>query len=367
MQRVAVAMAKIADATLRTRLGFCVPREVLQQPPASAACRHALIGLLALLTVEADARPLPASAQPAEVQSRELVDIEIAADGTVLILLSAPDTPTPGLLRWTANAAAPSQHCTMVGRTAFSFDRQRILEFTGTHDGIQPSLRVRRADTCKITREIVTREVVVDADVRGDEAVIATHDASGEGRALSALDRQGRIVASVSVGRNIDIGITPNGRAVANFDPSDGPPSLWRLPSLQRVMWPAWAQGRGPLFLPAALIVGHVEGDLTVLVRWPDGAPLSSSRLPPDARLHRVSADARFALITQRGRGQERLLLHDFLRHRSATLFEGLPGSVDHASMSRDGRWIAWSVRDSVREQSVRVHRQPTSAADFRP
>lgn len=320
-----------------------------------------------MLAIEILAQPLPASAQPVDVQSRELVDVEIAVDGTVLILLSAPDTPTPGLFRWATNVATPTLKCSITGRAAFSFDRRRILEFTGTHDGSQPALRVRRADSCTVTREIASNEAIVDADARGDAVVIATRAVASDGHSLIVLDRQGLAVASVPVGRNIELGIAPDGRAVANFDPSDDGPALWRLPSLQRAVWPAWTHGQGLLFLPAAPIVGRVAADRTVLIRWPDGTPLSSSRLPPNARLHRVSADARFALVTERGRGQERLLLHDFRRHQSATLFEGASGSIDHASMSRDGRWLAWATRDAMREHSVRVHRQVRSDAQFRP
>lgn len=322
---------------------------------------------LIALAVGGSARALPSLEKPVEVLSRELVDLEVSPGGAVLILVSAPESPAPGLSRWEVGATTPKATCAIQGRTAFSFDRNHVLEFTGIADGTKPTLRVRNATSCKLERAIAANQMIVDADVRGGFITIATRENAVDGRLLHLLDRRDRIVASTAVGRNLELGFAPDGRSVVNFDPSDDGPTLWRVPSLQALPWPAWSRGQAPTFIPATSIVAYRSGDRTALVHWPEGRPLAASILPPDSRLHRVSANARLALITQRGRGQERLLVHDFARHRSATIFEGPPGSIDHASISADGRWIAWSERDSLQEHRVRIHRQPIADIEFRP
>ncbi len=295
------------------------------------------------------------------VKSRELVDVEVSASGTLTILLSAPGTPAPGLYHWKSGVAEPTKICAIIAPSFFSFNRRIVIErIHGEHD----SLRLYDAANCAVLGHIETTGRVMDADARG-ALVAAAVDYPGEARSLELYTKRGKRVAKTDIGRNVELGFAPDGKTLLNFDLSDAVNALWKIRSLDRVRTPLWMNKDEVTFIPGAQYVKHYsEGSLSI-VPWSTGKPKYTLPVARTVRVRQLSGDGRYGVVHQRLTLTDSVAWLDFATGTRVQLGEG---SIDHAAINANGTKVAWTQRGGLLGDEVTVLRAtvgPTGAISF--
>jgi hypothetical protein len=282
------------------------------------------------------------------VQSRELVDVEFMRDGALMILVSAPSAAAPGLYRWPANASAPTKLCNLYAVSTFSFDRRYVIERDSR-------VRVYSAADCSKVADIDVGGRPLDVDARDEQIAVA---ARGEqGIALQLRDFNGQLLASVRVGRNVEMGFAPDGQSIVNFDLSDAGPRKWSLPTLAAIREPAWMARSEVTFVPGARYVKRYSNGQLILVRWPSGHPLHTISASRNTRLRQVSDDGSVGLVHEYASRVDRLEWVNFVSGTRVQLAQGdQRGSIDNAALSGDLAQVAWTQRTGAGYE-VRIHR----------
>jgi hypothetical protein len=127
---------------------------------------------------------------------------------------------------------------------------------------------------------------------------------------------RGKQLAETSVGVNVEMGFSPDGKALVNFDLSDKTDArsgIWTLPRLKRAPAPAWAIEGETTFVQGARFVKRYAANSLSVVRWPDGRRLHTVAAGQNARLRALSGNGRFGLLHQR---QEQLESLDWIDSR---------------------------------------------------
>lgn len=291
-----------------------------------------------------------------EVSSRELVDVQFAADDSLTVLVSAPGAPEPGIYRWLRHAQAPSLLCKISSPATFSFDRKTIIERVA---GYPARLHLYDPSTCNTRALIPVEGKVVDVDVRGNFIAVAVRleDLSNELRVYTVSGQQ---LARTPIGRNVEMGFAPDGRSVMNFDLSDGGISRWDVPKLAHEALPAWFAVGETTFVPGSLLVKRYVNGTLVVAHWPSGTMAHSIPLARSLRLRQLSVTGRFGLIHRLNEAGESLEWLDFSTQKRVHLASG---SVDNAAISHNGNLAAWALRSASTEQRVHIHVAPASIA----
>lgn len=311
--------------------------------PASICLRSAVAGLVLAFAATSSGWP---------ITSRELVDVQFAANDSLIILVSAPGARAPGIYLQRPDAAAPVLLCPLVSPAAFSFDRKTIIERS---TGAQAELRLYDPMSCRLLARVPVDGTVIDADVRGKYIAVALQFASGiePQYELRTYTLKGRMLARAALGRNIEIGFAPDGRSVLNFDLSDGAVLAWRMPTLARVTVPAWLASGEATFVPGSALVKHyVDGALSV-VRWPSGTPVHSTVSARSTRLRQLSVTGRFGLVHALDDTGEALDWLDFVTSKRTRI---ALGSIDNAAISNAGGHVAWALREKDAVDQVQIH-----------
>lgn len=321
----------------------------------SACCRRAVWTAACLWVAVALVLPVAALAQ--SFTSRELVDVEFAENGALTVLVSAPGARAPGLYRWPHNASVPGKLCALASTASFSFDRRFVIERVRGEPSIVNVFDARRCRRLAHVR--VPGSIVVDADVRDRHVAVATRDKDGS-RRIRLYNFRGKRLAETQVGVNVEMGFSPDGKSLVNFDLSDKTDTrsgIWTLPRLARTPVPAWAANGETTFVQGARFVKHYSGDSLAVVRWPDGRRLYAVGADHNARLRALSANGRFGLLHQRREQIESLDWIDFATGRRLTVASGRHGGIDHATIDAVGRTAAWTERSGDGDNQVTVRR----------
>lgn len=290
-----------------------------------------------------------------ETKSRELVDVQLVEDDTLIILVSAPGASEPGLYRWARASAEPVLLCPLKSPASFSFDRKRVIERTTNES---PALRIYDAIDCKAQGQIQVEHRAVDADARGDyvAAVVRLADRSRE---LRLYTLAGNLQARTAIGRNAEIGFAPDGESLVNFDLSEGQLTVWQMPTLLPYRLPAWVAAGETTFVPgASWVKRYLLGQLT-LHRWPSGAVAFSSPLARSFRLHQTSSNGRYVVAHSFEASTAALSWLDLSTGRSVLIAQG---DVDHATLNANGSFAAWAIRE--RGNVVKVKFAPINTND---
>lgn len=327
-------------------------------PTTNRYC-SSLVSPITKVVVAALASLLLASACSAwTVKSRELVDIEIAASGSLMILVSAPGTVAPGLYEWKSGADQPVKVCPIESPALFSFNRRIVIEHVhADHD----SLRLYDAVSCALLGQIDAEGRVQDVDARGDLIAVAVQYVN-EKRTLALYamrGKRGKRIATTDIGRNVELGFAPNGKTLLNFDLGDAANATWQLPSLRSVKTAPWVNKDEVAFVPGAQYVKRYANGALSIVQWSTGKPKYSIRTGRTVRVRRLSNDGRYGVTHERlveGDLVERL---DFATGNRARL--GF-GSIDHATINANGTKVAWSQRGGVLGDEVTVRRAAVDA-----
>jgi hypothetical protein len=168
-------------------------------------------------------------------------------------------------------------------------------------------------------------------------------------------------VSTTSIGRNIEMGFSPDGGMLVNFDLSDVGLQAWRLPRLTNVLLPAWMHEGDITFVPGARFVKrYTEGELSV-ARWPTGTTMHSIPAERTLRLRQLSADGRHGIAHRLVGASEALEWIDFVRQERKTIAVDLAGNIDNAAIAKDLTEAAWVSRGNtsgVSDHRVVVHRR---------
>ena len=171
---------------------------------------------------------------------------------------------------------------------------------------------------------------------------------------------RGKQLAETSVGVNVEMGFSPDGRALVNFDLSDKTDDrsgIWTLPRLKRAPAPAWAiEGETTFVQGTRFVKRYAENSLSV-VRWPDGRRLHTVAAGQNARLRALSGNGRYGLLHQRQEQPESLDWIDFATGRRLTIASGPHGGIDHATIDATGRSFAWTERSAGSDNRVTVRK----------
>ena len=289
------------------------------------------------------------------VKSRELVDVEIAANGSLTILVSAPGSEHPGLYQWKSDSGEPTKICTIPSPSFFSFDRRVVIErIRGRHD----ELRLYDASTCALLGRIETGGRVIDADAMGGLVAIATQHADEE-RALELYSFLGKHMAKTKIGRNVELGFAPDGKTLVNFDLSDSVNAAWRIRSLARVQSPPWMNKDEVTFIPGAQYVKRYADGVLSIIQWPSGKTKYLTPTARSVRLRQLSSDGRYGVVHERLVQGDSVAWFDFA---AGTRVQLGGGSIDHAAINNNGSKVAWSQRGGLLGDEVTILRAAVSA-----
>lgn len=299
-----------------------------------------------------------------QTASRELVDVQFAANESLIILVSAPGATAPGIYLQRPDAAAPVLLCPLAFPSTFSFDRKTIIERWA---GEQNELRLYDPMTCRRRATVGVDGTVIDADVHGGHIAVALQLANGvePQHELRTYTLKGRMLGRAALGRNVEMGFAPDGRSVLNFDLSDGAVRAWAMPALSPSILPEWVASGETTFVPgSALVKRYADNELTV-AQWPGGKRHFSMTAPRSVRVRQLSGTGRFAVLHIQDVAGEGLDWIDFVTAKRTRI---AAGSIDNAAISSTGAWIAWASRrgDSVDQVSIHMTRVG-AAAGARP
>ncbi len=290
------------------------------------------------------------------LSARELVDVEFAVDGTLMVLVSAPGSDEPGLYRWPRNSHRIQLICRMASPVMFSFDRKTIIERVR---GEISQLNFFATDTCARIGSLPVEGRILDADVRGHQVALALRTNTNE--LFVRLFRQPNdLIAEMPIGRNIEMGFAPDGRSLINFDVSDAGQALWRWPDLRRDPLPPWALGSELTFVAGSGFVKRYSEQTLTVVRWADGEALYAIDAPRGLRLRGLSSDGRYGVTQHRTGNTETLEWIDFATGLRRTIAQRSHGSIDHAAIDASGMHIAWAERSGDKPNQVTVFRTAT-------
>lgn len=291
------------------------------------------------------------------ITARELVDVQFAADDSLLILVSAPKAVEPGIYRWQHDAAEPTLLCRLSSPTSFSFDRKTIIERVA---GLAPEVRLYSPATCELLDSIKVDGRVLDVDVRDDKVAIALRflGASSELRLYHSRSKRGSFdspLARAVVGGNVEMGFAPDGRSIVNFDLSDGGAATWRVPNLAPVKWPWWTKDGETTFVPGSAFVKRYANDTLSVARWPSGAAVYTMAAARTVRLRQLSVTGRFGMLHRFEPNlapNQSLDWFDFATQRGVNL---ATGSIDNAAINASGGRVAWALRSNDQANRVSV------------
>jgi hypothetical protein len=328
---------------------------------------HLLLAVLGVCSFSIGAQTIRNSAvnvETATFMSRELVDVEFQSDRSLSILVSVPGTSAPGLYRWATDRAQPVKLCDIQSPSFFSFDRRVVIE---RERGAKSRIRLYAPHDCRMLAEVEITGRVLDVDVRGRYIAAAVRLADKQ-IALQLFHTDGRLISTTSIGRNVEMGFSPDGSMLVNFDLSDVGLQAWRVPKLTNILLPHWLYDGDVTFVPGARFVKRYRDDSLVVARWPIGTTLHTLSASRALRLRQLSADGRFGVAHELLNGVEELQWIDFKLGTRNVLAKG---TIDNAAMSRDLVQAAWSLRQSggTGEHRVWVQRRsaPTAAASEPP
>jgi hypothetical protein len=328
-------------------------------------CRVLALALLLLASTPLTAQEQNTlELQTAAFVSRELVDVEYQRDDSLAILISVPGAVSPGLYRWGVDEVAPKKLCDLASPTFFSFDRNVVIE---RERGARSRIRLYAPHDCRLLAELDIEGRVLDIDVRGRYVAAAVRLADKQ-IALQLFTTSGELLTTTSVGRNVEMGFSPDGRLLVNFDLSDVGLQAWRVPQLTNVLLPEWLRTGDVTFVPGSRFVKRYDNELLTIARWPIGTALYTLPTSRALRLRQLSGDGRFGIAHELGSDRadnaEALQWIDF-KTRVRTLLAS--GSIDNATISRDVSHAAWSLRLSGSEHRVLVQRKrlPPPIATF--
>lgn len=325
---------------------------------ARRAMRLAVLiaGMFVLAASGAAIASVSSGVESASFQSRELVDVEYLGDRSLAVLVSSPGAATPGLYRWYSREPFPRKLCDIAAVSAFSFDRKTVIE---RERGFPSRVRVYAPEDCALLAALEIPGRVLDVDVFGRLLAAAVRLPGGT-LEMQLYRLNGELVASNSVGRNVEMGFSPDGRFIVNFDLSDAGLQAWRVPRVVSTPLPTWLQEGDTTFVPGSrFLKRYAEGKLSV-VRWPSGHVVQSIAATRALRLRALTLDARFGLAHELQGATEALQWIDFTRDQRIVLARG---SIDNAAIARDVSQAAWSLRLPGREQRVLVQRRSLSGA----
>ncbi len=291
-----------------------------------------------------------------QISSRELVDMQFAADDSLTVLVSAPGAPEPGIYRWLQHAQEPSLLCKVLSPASFSFDRKTIIERVA---GQPTRLHLYDPSTCHTRALIAIEAKVIDVDVRGHFIAVAVRleDLSTE---LRVYNFNGQQLGRTPIGRNVEMGFAPDGRSVVNFDLSDGGSAMWNVPKLSHQTLPAWFAVGETTFVPGSLLVKRYVNGALMVALWPSGTRAYSIPSSRSARLRQLSVTGRFGLLHSLDDAGESLEWLDLSTKKRAHLASG---SVDNAAINRSGNLAAWALRSAATRQLVQIYVAPVSSA----
>ena len=293
------------------------------------------------------------------VKSRELVDVEISANGTLTILVSSPGTEAPGLYQWKSGVADPIRICAINAPSFFSFNRRIVIERVRRE---HETLRLYDAANCAVLGQIETTGRVIDADARG-ALVAAAIQYADEARTLELYTKHGKRIAKAAIGRNVELGFAPDGKTLVNFDLSDtanaGTKAIWQLRSLAPSTLPKWMTTGEVTFIPGAQYVKQYSDDALSIVPWSTGKPKYTTPTARNLRVRQISGDGRFGVIHERLAQTDSAAWLDFATGKRVQLGEG---SIDHAAISGNGSDVAWTQRGGVEGDEVIVRRAIVSS-----
>ena len=289
------------------------------------------------------------------IKSRELVDVQIAANGSLTILVTAPATESPGLYLWKSGAVEPTKICAIASPSFFSFNRRIVMErVRGEYD----VLRLYDASSCAPLGQIETTGHVIDADARDGFVAIAIQYTDEE-RALELYSLRGKRIATTQIGRNVELGFAPDGKTLLNFDLSDNVNASWRIQSLARVPPPRWMNKDEVTFIPGAQYVKqYADGSLSI-AQWATGKPKYITPTARTVRVRQLSSDGRYGVTHERLAQGDSVAWLDFA---TGTHVQLSVGSIDHAAISANGTKVAWSQRGGLLADEVTIMRATVTA-----
>ena len=288
------------------------------------------------------------------IKSRELVDLEFAGNGSLVLLVSAPGAELPGLYQWKPGAVEPSKICAIVSPSFFSFNRRIVMErVRGEHD----VLRLYDVSSCARLGQIEITGRVIDADARDGLVAIAIQYAD-EQRALGLYSLRGKRLATAEIGRNVELGFAPDGKTLLNFDLSDGAHASWRIRSLARAQSPRWMNNDEVTFIPGAQYVKQYADGTLSIVQWATGKRKYVLPIARTVRVRQISTDGRYGVIHERLVQGDSVARLDFA---TGTRMQLSIGSIDHAAINAKGSTVAWSQRGGLLGNDVEILRATVS------
>lgn len=275
------------------------------------------------------------------------MDVQFAADNSLIILVSAPKAMEPGIYRWHHNAVEPTWLCRLASPTSFSFDRKTIIERVV---GITSEVRLYSPSTCELLDRIRVEGRVLDVDVRGNQVAVALRffGAPSELRLYEARTKRAKNdlpVARATIGRNVEMGFAPDGRGIVNFDLSDGGAAAWRVPTLASVRLPTWTKEGETTFVPGSTFVKRYSNDTLSVARWPSGTSVYTMVAARAVRLRQLSVTGRYGMLhsfDSQVTSDQSLDWFDFATQKRINL---AIGSIDHAAINPLGNRVAWVLR----------------------
>ena len=300
---------------------------------------------------------LAASSSAWTINARELVDVQFAADDSLIILVSAPKAIEPGIYRWHHDAPEPILLCRLASPTSFSFDRNTIIERVA---GLTSEVRLYSPSTCELLDRIRVDGRVMDVDVQGNHVAVALRffGAPSELRLYEARakrEKNDTPVARAVIGRNVEMGFAPDGRGIVNFDLSDGGAAAWQVPTLASFRLPLWTTQGETTFVPGSTFVKRYAKDTLTVARWPSGNSVYTTVAARTVRIRQLSVSGRFGML----HGFDSYVPHDqsldwfdFATQKRVSL---ATGSIDNAAINASGNRVAWVLRSSDQANSVSV------------
>ena len=262
--------------------------------------------------------------------------------------------------RWTSFSAISNAtlepRCTLPGKAWFTHDRSHIIsQSNGT------KLHVFVPLTCEEKLNVTLPRVIRDADVHlFAERIIISAPSGNGGLDLLLFDLKGEPIAALGRARNAEIGFSPLGDLVFNFDHAGGITSAWapldglKLPALIPDGFDAIYSGDGETLFatkPSALVVAQ---------------GLQSATAVEDKEVLRGASHTGTTLVLQAPNPLQpawpKVRLLDTATQRSLALGSG---HIDATALSKDGKRAAIAIR-AQKGNRVTI-RQTSAEALFTP
>jgi hypothetical protein len=297
-----------------------------------------------------------AFAQPASTQTRRQITIYSPRDVDVVFVQDALIVLAQSGGRWTTmefqRDGALHTRCALPGRSWFSLDRKSVIS---VFVRARAMMEVIDPVSCEVRSSIETDTLVSDGDANALSARVVSASREGGARAITLRGITGERIAGLGTARNAEIGFTPDGNTVVNFDHAGGKHQFWRAADGAPLPSPFSVGDDIHFTLDGKIAFATQPGTLTRYA-WHDGIAHDGQTIAVEARevMRGASARGSSVLMQSPNAAEPAAPIVRLLDTKTQDSFELGRGHIDATALSADGRAAAIAIR-AARSNAVTI------------